>query len=61
MLTIQSIRDIFVDKYLRGVIVTNDTGSLSGADTIEIIGASFIADEPTIFGEPNLIGMLANH
>jgi thymidylate synthase len=50
---VADIRQAFVEKYLRGDIVTNDTGSLSGADTVEILGASFIADESAIFGVPN--------
>lgn len=53
-LPILTIRQIFTEKFLRKEIVTNDTGSLSGADTIEILGASFIANEPTIFGATNL-------
>lgn len=51
--TVQTIRETLVEKYLRGEIVTNDTGSLSGADTVEIVGASFIADANVIFGTPN--------
>ncbi len=51
--TVSDIRQVFTEKYKRGEIVTNDTGSLSGADTIEILGASFIADEPAFFGSPN--------
>jgi thymidylate synthase len=52
-LNISDIRREFIRKFVAKEIVTNDTGSLSGADTIEIVGASFIADEPTIFGKPN--------
>lgn len=52
-MTVQHIREIFLEKYLKNEIVTNDTGSLSGADTIEIVGASFVATEPMIFGKPN--------
>lgn len=51
--TVQDIRNEFVRKFKAGEIVTNDTGSLSGADTIEIVGASFIADESSIFGKPS--------
>jgi thymidylate synthase len=51
--TTQTIRNEFAKKYAAGEIVRNDTGSLSGADTVEIIGASFIADEDSIFDEPN--------
>ena len=50
---VSDIRQALVEKYLRGEIVTNDIGSLSGADTVEILGASFIADEPSIFGKVN--------
>jgi thymidylate synthase len=53
-LPILTIRQIFVEKFLRKEIVTNESGSLSGANTIEILGASFIANEPTIFGATNL-------
>jgi thymidylate synthase len=52
--TVQDIRKQFADKYKRGEIVVNDTGSLSGSDTVEILGAAFIANEPAIFGNPNL-------
>lgn len=53
-LPIKQIRQIFAEKFLRKEIVTNESGSVSGADTIEILGASFIANEPTIFGATNL-------
>lgn len=51
--TTKDIRNVFVDKFKKKEIVTNKTGSLSGADTIEIVGASFLADEPFIFGKVN--------
>jgi thymidylate synthase len=53
-LPILTVRQIFVEKFLRKDIVTNESGSVSGADTIEILGASFIANESTIFGATNL-------
>lgn len=43
------IRNSFLNSYEKGQFVTDK----SGCKTIEIIGASFIADEPTIFGEVN--------
>lgn len=51
--TVHDIRLEFLRKFKAGEIVTNDTSSLSGANTIEILGASFIADESAIFGVPN--------
>lgn len=51
--TIHNIRQEFLRKFKAGEIVINDTGSLSGSRTIEIIGASFIATEESIFGIPN--------
>lgn len=50
---VETIRQRFAELYLQKNYVTNDTGSLSGSETIEIVGASFIADEAAIFGEPN--------
>lgn len=49
-LKVEDIRQEFIRKYKQNEIVRNETGSISGSDTIEIVGASFIADEPTIFG-----------
>lgn len=43
------IRNQFADAYEYGQFTTDKTG----CKTIEIIGASFIADEPSIFGEVN--------
>lgn len=47
--TVSDIRDAFVKAYLTGEFVTDKTG----VKTIEVVGASFIANEPTIFGEVN--------
>ena len=47
--SINDIRDEFVQKYL----AEEFTESRLGEKTIEIIGASFIADEDAIFGKPN--------
>lgn len=46
---IEQIRNAFLDAYTSGEFITDKTG----CKTIEIIGASFIADEPSIFGEVN--------
>jgi thymidylate synthase len=46
---VNEIRQMFIDKLANEEFVTDKTG----AKTIEIIGASFLADEPAIFGEPN--------
>ena len=48
-LTIKDIRQYFVDE----LEYENFTTDRSGSKTIELLGASFIADEPSIFGEPN--------
>jgi thymidylate synthase len=47
--TINDIRQYFVDE-LEAERFTVDR---SGSKTIELLGASFLADEPAIFGEPN--------
>lgn len=47
--TVDNIRRYFVEELIQERFTTDKTG----AKTIEIIGASFIADEPSIFGEPN--------
>ena len=47
--TVQSIRQYFLDELKDG----NFTIDKTGAKTIEILGASFIADEPAIFGTPS--------
>lgn len=46
---VQDIRDAFIYKYSVGDFSRDKTGE----KIIEIIGASFIADEPTIFGKVN--------
>lgn len=46
---VQDIRDAFIYKYSVGDFCIDKTGE----KVIEIIGASFIADEPTIFGKVN--------
>jgi len=43
------IRDEFADRLQYRKFITDKTG----CKTIEIVGASFIADEPTIFGDVN--------
>ena len=45
----KDIRDQFIDLYNKKDYVTDKTG----VKTLEIVGASFIADEETIFGTPN--------
>lgn len=47
--TVNDIREVFQYKYKVGDFVIDRTNQ----KTIEIIGASFIADEPFIFGTPN--------
>ena len=47
--TMQSIREYFIDE-LKNERFTEDR---TGQKTIELLGASFIADEPAIFGTPN--------
>lgn len=44
MLFIEDLRELFAQKRIAGEIQNG---------TIELIGESFIADEPTIFGKPN--------
>lgn len=48
-MTINDVRQHFIDE-LRNENFTIDR---TGAQTIELLGASFIADEPAIFGTPN--------
>lgn len=43
------IRDALASLYKQGKFATDKTG----VQTVEIVGASFIADEPSIFGPPN--------
>jgi len=49
MLTVNDIRADFIDKLAAEEFTIDKTGS----KTIEMIGASFLADEPAIFGEVN--------
>ena len=49
MLTVNDIRQHFIDE-LKAERFTVDR---SGSKTIEMLGASFLADEPAIFGEVN--------
>ena len=49
MLTVNDIRADFIDKLNAEEFTVDKTGS----ETIEMIGASFHADEPAIFGEVN--------
>ncbi len=49
MLTVKNIRDHFVNELAAKRFVTDKTG----VKTIEMVGANFLADEPTIFGEVN--------
>lgn len=53
MVCISHIRQKFLQQFRNKSITRNESGSLSGSDTIEILGASFIADEPSIFGKPD--------
>lgn len=43
------IKETFIDLYKKGEFVQDKTG----VKTIELVGASFIADKPAIFGSPN--------
>jgi len=49
MLKVEDIRKHFINELLDDHYVTDKTG----VKTIEMIGATFEADEPTIFGEVN--------
>ena len=49
MITIEAVREYFKNELDQG----NFTEDRNGGKTIEMIGASFIADEPAIFGKPN--------
>ena len=49
MLNVSDIRQHFIDELKAERFTTDKTGE----QTIEMIGASFIADEPAIFGTPN--------
>ena len=47
--TVKDIRQFFIDELKDGAFTLDKTGQR----TIEVIGASFVADQPAIFGEPN--------
>jgi|TARA_B110000908_G_C10214013_1_gene431786 thymidylate synthase len=47
--TVKDIRETFVQKFLHDEFVTDKTG----VKTIEIVGASFLADKVAIFGTPD--------
>ena len=47
--TVSDIRKHFIGELNDGAFTTDKTGQ----NTIELLGASFIADEPAIFGSPN--------
>lgn len=49
MYNVSDIRQIFIDELKNENFTTDKTGQ----KTIEILGASFVADEPAIFGTPN--------
>ena len=49
MITIAAVREYFINQLRFSKFTTDRTG----AKTIEMIGASFIADEDAIFGKPN--------
>ena len=48
-LTVADIRQFFIDELNDGEFTIDKTGQ----KTIEILGASFIADQPSIFGKPS--------
>ena len=50
MNSVKDVRQFFVDELNDEAFTIDKTG----ARTIEMIGASFIADEPSIFGKPSL-------
>lgn len=49
MQTVSDIRQYFIDELKNENFTTDKTGQ----QTIEMLGASFVADEPAIFGTPN--------
>ena len=49
MTTIDQVRNYFINE----LAAENFTVDRTGSKTIELIGASFLADRPAIFGEPN--------
>jgi len=48
-MTITELRNYFVNEYKSQNFVTDKTG----VSTLELVGASFEANEPSIFGELN--------
>ena len=48
-LSVSDIRDFFIGELVNEAFTTDKTG----VKTIELIGASFLADQPAIFGTPN--------
>jgi len=48
-LSVSDIRDFFIGELANETFTTDKTGQ----KTIELIGASFLADQPAIFGTPN--------
>lgn len=48
-MTTKDIQQYFISEFRAGNFIVDKTG----VSTIEMVGASFIADEPTIFGELN--------
>jgi thymidylate synthase len=48
-LGVSDIRDFFIGELVNETFTTDKTGQ----KTIELIGASFLADQPAIFGTPN--------
>mgnify|MGYP003122840925 CR=1 FL=1 len=49
MNSVKDVREFFIDELNDKAFTIDKTG----ARTIEMIGASFIADEPSIFGTPS--------
>ena len=49
MMQVEDIRNYFINELQAQRFVTDKTG----VKTIELVGASFVADEPMIFGKPN--------
>jgi thymidylate synthase len=47
--TVHNIRELFVNLFRNNKLIEDRTGS----QTVEIINANFIADEESIFGQPN--------
>jgi hypothetical protein len=48
---VSDVRDYFIGAKMSGVY--GQTIDKTGVKCIELIGASFLASEPAIFGEPN--------